>query len=73
MYGHARSNPNPRPQIIYGDREYINECMKETVQDYRFYAKALRATCDKPKIRLQILDIMHRLENTLYHKTPEHR
>lgn len=61
----------PRTSIISGGEEYINQCKQELAKDFRFYARVLRIIYSKPRLRQQIIDIMHGIENTRFARVPK--
>lgn len=65
----ARNNPSPKGTIILGNEEYIIQQKQELIEDYKFYAKALRIIYNKPKLRKRVLNIMNRIESALYYES----
>lgn len=67
----ARNNPNPIPLTVVCSKKDLEEQQQKINEDYKFYAKALRVLYNKSKLRKNILDIMHGLENIRYMIIPE--
>jgi predicted DNA-binding protein YlxM (UPF0122 family) len=69
----ARMNPYPRQHIVTGNKQQISDYIKKTTEDYRFYARVLRAIYSKPKLRNKIINLMKDIEDTGYLCVPEPR